>query len=123
MIVGVTCLVTYIHASSCVQSDFMSLFQMVTNRDIYLFVAKYSGLKKDVVKSLCSEYNIKYDDHTMGSRVISERVYRVYQKCKRLTAKRSAPFWSEIFEIRVLESTNQPVSEDQIENKALKRKV
>ena len=96
---------------------------MLTNKAVYDFIPSYSGLKKDVVQYFCAHYNIPYDHESMGSKVLSDRMYRVYDRCKKLVSKRNDAFWSEEFEIRVLPAKSTPLSEDQKLNRELKRKV
>lgn len=98
-------------------------FQMLTNKEVHAFLVGYSGSKTNVVPAFCSKHGVPFDSETMGSKVIGDRMYRIYNKCKKLIKKRDDSFCSTAFEIRVLERSANPVSVEVVENRQLKRKV
>ena len=82
-----------------------SHIQMLTNKAVYDFIPGYSGFKKDAVQYFWAHYIIPYDHESMDSKVISDLMYRMYDRCKKLVSKRNDAFWSEELEIRVLPYT------------------
>lgn len=112
---------------------------MLTNSDVHKFCIGYHGQKQRITRAICTrahctqlmKHNIEYNEATMGSLTLADRLYRTAEKCKGVTRKkrRHDLFFSKEFELVVLPQSapHTPTAAQHAtqlhSTKSLKRKV